>query len=685
MLLDQIRQIRISIGYGENQFTMERGSFRYDEEFVYRKELELSAVIRKEDAEPEEAGQKPEQKEPEQKPVNNDAVEEPEQVPDNGILLVYEDPSIPVDHLFTLVQESDHEVFSYLGARGRRGAGMLVKPLLPNRFWITLPSRAEEHFYGGGETYSEWDLKGQKLRIFTAEHQNSKRIEEKKEREKREGKDPRHQLPFDQYESYYVEPLVVSSLKYFIFCDTSRFMAFDFSEAEETTLYLQEEPRILVGSAGSFAGVSRKIRNLLGGQRHQPDWIYDGVIAAVQRGAEEVDRKLETLEKAGVPVTGVWCQDWCGCRNNTFGYQVMWNWRYDEELYPELPEKIRKWRAKGVRFLGYINPFIALERELYQEAHEKGYLVKNDAGEDYLVTITVFPAAMVDFTNPEAYRWYKELIKKNMIGIGLSGWMADFGEYLPTDAVLYNGEPAEDWHNKWPAVWAKLNREAIAECGMENEIFFFMRAGFTGSVRDTLMMWTGDQHVDWSMDDGIGSVIPAILSLSMSAHSDTGGYTTNEGMRRSEELLMRWEEMNVFSPVMRFHEGNQPWNNVQLGDSEALLMHLGECARLHVSLKPYLKACENELVSEALPVIRPLFYHYEEEEAYRIRDEYLLGRDILVAPVLEEGAVSRSVYLPEDIWVDFWTKEEYRGGHYTVQAPLGRIPVFVRKGAALFG
>ena len=77
--------------------------------------------------------------------------------------------------------------------------------------------------------------------------------------------------------------------------------------------------------------------------------------------------------------------------------------------------------------------------------------------------------------------------------------------------------------------------------------------------------------------------------------------------------------------------------------------------------------------------------HYEEEEAYRIRDEYLLGRDILVAPVLEEGAVSRSVYLPEDIWVDFWTKEEYRGGHYPVQAPLGRIPVFVRKGAALFG
>ena len=150
------------------------GFFSYDEEFVYRKELKLSAVIRKEDVEPED----------------------PEQVPENGVLLIYEDLSVPLDYLFSLVQEAEYEVFSYMGARGRQGAGILVKPLLPNRFWITIPSQAEEHFYGGGETYSEWDLKGQKLRIFTAEHQNSKRIEEKKERERREGKDPKHKLPF---------------------------------------------------------------------------------------------------------------------------------------------------------------------------------------------------------------------------------------------------------------------------------------------------------------------------------------------------------------------------------------------------------------------------------------------------------------------------------------------------------
>ena len=141
---------------------------------------------------------------------------------------------------------------------------------------------------------------------------------------------------------------------------------------------------------------------------------------------------------------------------------------------------------------------------------------------------------------------------------------------------------------------------------------------------------------------------------------------------------MRWEEMNVFSPVMRFHEGNQPWNNVQFDASEELLSHLKSCADLHVKLKPYLKKCEEELVTEALPMQRPLFYHYDEEEAYTVSDEYLLGRDMLVAPVIEEGAVSREVYLPEDSWKDYWTGKEYRGGHYLIDAPIGRIPVFVR-------
>jgi alpha-glucosidase len=204
----------------------------------------------------------------------------------------------------------------------------------------------------------------------------------------------------------------------------------------------------------------------------------------------------------------------------------MWNWKWDKKLYPGLDKKIREWKEEGIHFLGYINPFIALEGEIFQEAKANNYLVKDKECAPYLVKITTFPAAMVDFTNPYAYEWYKDIIKENMIDFGLSGWMADFGEYLPTDCVLYSGDNPEDIHNMWPAIWAGLNLEAIWESGVEDEVFFFTRAGSTGTIAKSMMMWTGDQHVDWSMDDGIPAVIPATFSLAASgypvAHSDAG-------------------------------------------------------------------------------------------------------------------------------------------------------------------
>ena len=175
--------------------------------------------------------------------------------------------------------------------------------------------------------------------------------------------------------------------------------------------------------------------------------------------------KLETAKLYGLEVNGIWIQDWEGRRVTQVGKQLNWNWIWDSELYPNLDKEIKRLNEQGVKILGYVNPFLAVEKSLYKEASEKGYCVKDKNGDDYLVTITTFPAAMVDLTNPEAYEWIKGIIKKNMIEFGLSGWMADFAEYLPTDCVLFNGESAEKIHNSWPALWAKVNREAVEESG----------------------------------------------------------------------------------------------------------------------------------------------------------------------------------------------------------------------------
>ena len=568
-------------------------------------------------------------------------------------------------------------------------------PVGINRFWLTFKTDYKEHIYGCGENYSEYDLKGQRVRIWVAEHQNAKRIGKKLFREKIFGVNPNKKSAFGKYESYYVQPTFVSSNKYFVHVFTNSYSVFDFKKLGETTIYLQERPHIIMDSADSFRQLSENLSALLGRQKKLPDWIYDGGIIAAQDwkydgektfpgfdGCSNVDRKIKAAKDAGAEIVGVWCQDWCGCRCTQFGYQVMWNWEYSKDQYPNLPEKILEWKLQGVRFLGYINPFMAIEKELYKYAHEKGYLVKDKNGEDYLVTITTFPAAMIDLTNPEAYEWYKSIIKKNMIGIGMGGWMADFGEYLPTDAVLFDGN-AEELHNQWPAIWAKLNQEAIVEAGEEDEIFFFTRAGYTDTIKNSTMMWTGDQHVDFSYDDGIGSVIPATLSLALSgygiAHSDVGGYTTMEHMTRSKELLLRWIEMNAFSPLFRCHEGNQPSRNVQFDYDEETKAHLAKYTNIHRGLKEYLKDCVEQAVAVGTPVIRPLFYHYDEEKAFTESTEYLLGRDILVAPVLDTGAKGREVYLPDDEWINVFSREEYVGGTYYISAPIGEIPVFIRK------
>ncbi|MCR5354848.1 MAG: alpha-glucosidase, partial [Lachnospiraceae bacterium] len=426
--IENVLGMEVCVAWGENDFTMSRGSFKYKQRIGKKTKLQLA---------------------------NKTAVE-------NGFELEYTGSD---KRCVFVVTEVDGKL---------RLESKFANTNDMNRYWLTFAANPAEHIYGCGETYSEFDLKGQNVRVWVAEHQNAARISKKIIKDTLRGKRPEKTLPFDKYESYYAQPTFVSSDKYYVHCDINAYSEFDFTKADKMTLYFQEPPVILSESADSFEDLSEKETELLGRQVALPEWLYEGGIIAMQDwivdgkdtkegfdGCGNIDRKLAKLDAAGVKVNGVWCQDWCGCRCTGFGYQVMWNWRYDEKQYANLPDKIKEWNARGVKFLGYINPFIALEKDIYEEAKAKGYCVKDKEGNDYLVTITTFPAAMVDFTNPEAYEWYKNLIKKNMIGIGMGGWMADFGEYLPIDAVLYSGEDAAELHNRWPAIWAKLNREAI--------------------------------------------------------------------------------------------------------------------------------------------------------------------------------------------------------------------------------
>lgn len=566
-----------------------------------------------------------------------------------------------------------------------------VTPTVPvnfNRLWVRIRANDNECVYGCGEQFTELNLRGKNVNVWVAEHINALQTAKKIAKQVLGVRNTQKKQRFSNYETYYSEPTFLSSRKYFFHSSSTARCEFDFTNSAYHEIKMDSIAPFYIGIGETFEDVLTNLTALLGRQPQLPDWVFDGSILGIQGGTETMLTKVNKCLKAQTAVNGVWIQDWEGRRVTAVGKQLQWNWQWDSELYPNLDKEIKNLNEIGIKVLGYINPFLAVEKPLYKEAHDKGYCVKNKAGDDYYVTITTFPAAMIDLTNRNAYEWIKGIIKRNLIDFGFSGWMADFGEYLPTDCVLASGEDPELVHNTWPALWAKANREAVEEAGKLGEIMFFTRAGFTDTKKYSTMMWNGDNHVDYSIDFGIPSVIPAMLSLSCCgfglSHSDIGGYTTIMNLSRTPELFMRWCEMNAFSPLMRSHEGLNPDANAQFDYNEEVLNHHAKMSRIHKALKPYLKACDKENAELGIPIVRPLFFYYDEKKAYNEAYEYLLGRDILVAPVISEGATTRDVYFPNDTWVHIWSGEEFTKGIFEVNAPVGEPPVFIRKGAKNF-
>ena len=542
-----------------------------------------------------------------------------------------------------------------------------------------LPAKKDEAVFGGGEQYRQVNHRGQRVVNFVSEHIKASTIIEK-------ALLPRalyREKPHSAIGSYAPMPVFMTDRNRLILFATSSDGTADFTAKDEFRFFFDRYPRRLTLLSGSdLPELCRALTRYLPNGQYLPDWCFEGMILGAQGGTETVVQKALAMLDAGAKISAVWSQDWSGELRTVMGKQVWWNWEVDEKLYPNLREAIQKLNARGVRFLGYINPYLVRDGRLYNYCKEKGWLIRKQNGEVYHIQSTTFDAGMLDLTHPDAVRYIKEvLIGQNMLDLGMSGWMADFGEYLPVDCVLHKGDPTE-LHNVWPVLWAKVNREAIAARGKENEVMFFTRSGYLGIQEYAPIMWNGDQHTDTTRDYGMPCVMPASFSLGFSGvtmvHCDIGGFFSFAKMKRSKELFIRWMEMGAFSLLMRSHESIRPWANAQF-DANGVTPFTVQLTRAHVALRPYLEHCVR-LAQEGLPVLRPDFF--PENDAKKGRDPYayFLGEDLFVCPVIREGERVRTVHLPRGEWVHLWTGKPYTGGKtYRVDAPLGQLPVFYRK------
>ena len=568
-----------------------------------------------------------------------------------------------------------------------------------DRVALSVRAGEDERFLGFGVQYSVLEMSGRAVPIWVREQGIGR------------GQEPVTSLVDafyrgsggDWHTSYAPLPFTLTSAGRALSLDGSRYAVFDFtgegaarieqwSSALDARLWVADRPLELIEG---FTGRTGRMAPL-------PAWTGQGAVVRMSGGSDAVRARVAALQDAGVPLAAVWLEDWVGERETPLGSRLWWNWEVDRARYPDWEDLVAELLAGGIRTLIYFNPYLAdpadkpdLERNLYAEAEAAGHLVRAAGGAVHILDQAGFEAAMIDLSSPAARDFLREVIEAQL-AIGVAGFMADFGEALPFDAELASGEDAAAFHNRYPVEWARLTREAIAGAGATGEAIAFHRSGFLGSAAEATMFWLGDQLVTWDAYDGMATVVHGLLSGGLSGialnHSDIGGYTSvvfgELEVVRSRELLWRWIELAAFTPVFRTHETLRREENVQIDSDVETLAHFARFARVFAALADYRAGLMEEAAATGAPLVRHLLLHAPDDpDAWEVSDQFLLGPEVLVAPVLEEGATEREVYLPAGRWVYAWSGEELgdpdAGVRVTAAAPLGQPPVYVRAGSPL--
>ena len=370
------------------------------------------------------------------------------------------------------------------------------------------------------------------------------------------------------------------------------------------------------------------------------------------------------------------------------GYRVF-TWRKDTYEAPE--EFIKKMRKLGFRIITIIDPGVKkddADYKIYQEGIEKGYFVKAPDGTVYVNEVWPGDAVFPDFGRQKVRQWWAKNCKY-LVDLGVSGIWDDMNEpasfrgEIPGDVVFHNEEEAST-HNKMHNVYghnmAKATYEGLKKYSGKRP-FVITRAAYAGTQKFSTV-WTGDNQSLWPH---VQMMIPQLCNLGLSGFSFAGTDIGGFGADTTPELLTRWIEGALFSPLYRNHaalgtRSQEPW---VFGESTLSIYR--KYLKLRYRFIPYLYDEFYRETQTGLPVMRPLVLNYENDpHVYNLNDEYMVGEDILTAPVVQQGQTKRAVYLPKGEWIDFWNGVEYAGRNtILVDAPIDKLPLFIKKNTIL--
>ncbi|CAM4030690.1 TIM-barrel domain-containing protein [Cohnella lubricantis] len=367
---------------------------------------------------------------------------------------------------------------------------------------------------------------------------------------------------------------------------------------------------------------------------------------------------------------------------------------WDPARFPDPRGMMADLAEMGFHVVPIVDPGVKKDPKypIYREGVERGCFCSKLEGDLFIGSVWPGPSAFTDYTDDKAAKWWGDL-HQFYIDSGIKGIWNDMNEpsvfdtsskTMDEDVVhANNGDPKThgEWHNLYGMLMSKATYEGMARGLGGERPFVLTRAGYAG-IQRYAAVWTGDNRSYW---EHLAMSIPMVLNLGLSgvafAGPDIGGFAHHT----SGELVARWTQMGALFPFCRNHSAidvirQEPW---RFGDRIEAVCR--EALNLRYRLMPYLYSLFYEATTTGLPIVRPLLLEYpEDRRAANLCDQFLLGRDLLAAPILRPGAAARSVYLPEGVWIDYRTGERLEGGrHVLADAPLEVMPLYVRAGAIL--
>ncbi len=480
--------------------------------------------------------------------------------------------------------------------------------------------------------------------------------------------------------TYVAVPLVYTPGGLGLYADTAfdAKFRFDAADASFDIAFADAPVPIYLFAEATPKAVLSAYTAITGRPQNPPLWAFGPWITALGGKGAVLDT-ANRIRSEAMPASALWIYDQNDETDN-LGWPFWFSSYYGDPR--TLTDTLH---GQGFKVLTYVHPYIrstmlpyTTSSPQFEGAIGNRLLVTGADGKPAGPRFEPVPVGNIDFTNPQAVDWWQRTITGAVRTQGFDGWMEDFGEWV-RETDRFQAGTGHTLSELYPLLYHKITAQ-IAQ-GLNPAVVSFSRSGSPGSQAFSPALWGADQSADWTRDYGLPSVVTAGITAGMSGFSTWGPDILSTGSNR--DLWMRWVEFGALTPVMRDHVWDKPNGSFNVFSDAATEAYFRRWAAFHSSLLPYFATYAEEAHRTGIPIMRHTVLEYPDDPRSATAEyQYLLGRELLIAPVVGGGQTLRSLYLPQGEWINFWSGDLLTGGQeVTVESSV--IPILVRAGSIL--